>query len=165
MKLTILIGTAAVTALIASSAALATPPSGLSVSNVVDGHFGEIQENTTGNKTGNWGMILKTLDDTDVGADLITLQPQGTTGWHSHPAPVFVTVTQGSIVWSDSLLCAGRVLNVGDSVVEHTARAHVAVNPAAPGGQVAQFIAVRIKPTSVVGFAFVIDEPVPNNCQ
>jgi quercetin dioxygenase-like cupin family protein len=144
--------------------AIATPPAGFGVSTVVNGHFGVIQENTAGDKTDKWGMILKTLDDSDVGADLITLQPQGTSGWHSHPAPVFVTVTQGTIEWADSLLCAPKVLNVGDSVIEHAFRAHVARNPAQAGGQVAQLIAVRIKPTSVVGPAFRIDEPLPNNC-
>jgi quercetin dioxygenase-like cupin family protein len=152
-------------ALVASAFAVAparaTPPSGFSVSTVVNGRFGAIQENTAGNKTDKWGMILKTLDDSDVGADLITLQPGGTSGWHSHPAPVFVTVTQGTIEWMDSLLCTPRTLNVGDTVVEHTARPHVAQNS---GSGVAQLIAVRIKPTSVVGPAFRVDEPVPNNC-
>lgn len=160
---------ASAVALIASSllgtAAVATPPSGRTVTNVVNGQFGEIHENTADQKTGKWGMILKTLDATDVGADKITLQPQGTTGWHSHPAPVFVTVTQGTIEWTDALLCTPRTISAGQSVLETTGRPHVASNPAAPGGQVAEFIAVRIKPTSVVGPAFSIDQPVPNNCQ
>ncbi len=155
-------------ALIASSLiigpAFATPPSGFGVSTVVNGQFGVIHENTAGLKTGKWGMTLNTLDDTDVGADRITLQPQGTSGWHSHPAPVFVTVTQGTIEWSDSLLCSPQTLHVGDTVIEHTGRPHVAFNPAPAGGEVAELIAVRIKPTSVVGPAFRIDEPMPNNC-
>ena len=146
------------------SPALATPGSGVAVVPVVNGQFGTIQQNTASEKTGKWGMFLKTLDDTDVGADKLVVQPQGTTGWHSHQAPVFVTVTQGTIQWIDSLLCTPRTLTVGQSVVEPAGRAHNVRNPAAAGGQVAEFVAGRIKPTSVVGLAFRVDEPVPHNC-
>lgn len=145
-------------------AALATPGSGIAVSNIANGRFGTIQVNTDGDKTGKWGMLLKTLEDSDVGADRVILQPQGSGGWHSHPAPNFLIVTQGSIEWRDSQMCDYRTLNVGDTVIEQAYRAHDARNPAPPGGPVAEIIAVRIKPTAVVGPAFRIDEPEPNNC-
>ena len=58
----------------------ATGSSGLSVSNYVTGHYGPVNENTAQNKTGKWGMILKTLDDTDIGVDELTFQPGGYTG-------------------------------------------------------------------------------------
>lgn len=144
--------------------ALATPGSNFVVSPVVNGQFGVIHENTAGEKTGKWGMTLKTLDDTDVGADRLTVQPQGHSGWHSHPAPVFVTVLQGTIEWMDGSLCEPRTLTVGQTLIEHTGVAHIVRNPAPAGGQVAEFIAVRIKPTSVVGPAFRVDEAEPNNC-
>jgi quercetin dioxygenase-like cupin family protein len=152
-------------ALIASSLltapALATPGSNVVVSLVVNGQFGTIHENTAGNKTDKWGMTLKTLDDTDVGADRLTVQPGGHTGWHSHPSPVFVTVLQGSIEWVDGLLCQPRTVSAGQSLIESAGRVHNVRNS---GGQAAEFIAIRIKPTSVVGPAFRIDEPEPNNC-
>lgn len=155
-------------ALLASSLvvapALATPPSGFAVSPVANAPFGVINENTTGDKTDKWGMILKTLDSSDVGADRVTLQPQGTSGWHSHQAPIFLVVTQGSIEWMDSLLCTPRTLTAGQGVIEVAYRAHTSRNPAPVGGQVAEMVAVRIKPSSIVGPAFRIDEPVPNNC-
>jgi hypothetical protein len=62
------------------SSAVATPPSGFAVAPVANAPFGVINENTTGDKTDKWGMILKTLDDSDVGADRVILQPQGTSG-------------------------------------------------------------------------------------
>ena len=66
--------------------------------------------NTAGDKTGKWGLHLKTLDDTDIGADRLTVAPGGFSGWHAHPAPVFVTVIEGSINWYDgSLLCAAHL--------------------------------------------------------
>ena len=70
--------------------AVATTPSGLTVTPVVYGSFGTVQLNTSANKTGQWGLILKTLDDTDVEVDQVSLAPGGTTGWHTHPSPVFV---------------------------------------------------------------------------
>jgi quercetin dioxygenase-like cupin family protein len=154
-----LVGVAALT-----GPALATPPSGFAVAPVANAPFGTINENTAGDKTGKWGMILKTLDDSDVGADKVILQPQGTSGWHSHQSPVFLIVTQGTIEWMDSSLCTPKVLSAGQGVIEVAYRAHTSRNPAPSGGQAAEMIAVRIKPTSVVGPAFRIDEPLPNNC-
>ena len=142
----------------------ATPPSGFAVYPVANAPFGEINENTTGNKTDKWGMILKTLDASDVGADRVTLQPQGDSGWHSHQSTVFLIVTKGTIEWRDSLLCTPKVLTAGQGVIEHAYRPHTSFNPAAPGGEEAETIAVRIKPSSVIGPQFRIDEPVPLNC-
>ena len=143
---------------------LATPGSGIAVSNIANGRFGTLLVNTQGDKAGQWGMLLKTLEASDIGADRVILQPQGSGGWHSHPAPNFLIVTQGTIEWRESQMCDYRTLNVGDTVIEQAYRAHDARNPAAPGGPVAEIIAVRIKPTAVVGPAFRIDEPEPTNC-
>jgi quercetin dioxygenase-like cupin family protein len=155
---------AAIASLSFAAPALATPGSGITISNIANGRFNTLHVNTADDKTGNWGMILKTLDDSDIGADRVVVQPQGSGGWHSHPAPNFLIVTQGTIEWMDSLLCTPRVLHAGDTLIEPAHRAHNARNPAPAGGQVAEIIGVRIKPTAVVGPAFRIDEPVPNNC-
>lgn len=161
----VIIGHVALIASISLAApALATPGSGITITPIANGRFGTLQVNTEGDKTGKWGMILKTLDDSDIGSSRVAVQPQGHGGWHSHPAPNFLTVTQGTIEWVDSLLCTVRVLHAGDTLIEPAYRAHNARNPAAPGGQVAEIVDFRIKPTSVVGPAFRIDEPVPNNC-
>src|ERR1051325_2117997 len=48
-------------------------PVGLSVTNIVTGHYGSIDVKTENNKVGQWGMILKTKDATDLGTDQITL--------------------------------------------------------------------------------------------
>ena len=155
-------------ALVASSLsiapAIATPGSGFAPSPIVNGHFGTLNENTAGDKTGKWGLILKTLDSTDIGADRLTVQPQGVSGWHAHPAPVFVTVTQGTIEWYDDALCAAHTYTVGESFIETAYRAHNVRNPAAPGGQVAEFVAVVIKPAGFVGASFRLDRDEPSSC-
>jgi quercetin dioxygenase-like cupin family protein len=106
-------------------------------------------------------MLLKTHDDTDVGADSITLAGGGHTGWHSHPAAVFVTVVRGSIVWYDggNPVCPGHHYSSGQSFTEDAGVIHNAVN--ASGSAEAQFIAVRMNPT---GVPFVANENKPTNC-
>ncbi|MDQ2675784.1 MAG: cupin domain-containing protein [Actinomycetota bacterium] len=159
------LGSIALVASIAFGApAHATPGSGLTITPIVNGHYGTLQVNTEGDKTGKWGMILKTLDDSDIGSSRVVVEPQGVGGWHSHPAPNFITVVRGTIEWVDSTLCTVRVLHAGDSLMEPAYRAHNARNPAPIGGEVAEIIDIRIKPSTVVGPAFRIDEPVPNNC-
>lgn len=144
--------------------AMATPGSGFAPSGIVNGHFGILTVNTADAKTGRWGMALKTLDNTDVGADRLTVQPQGFSGWHAHPAPVFITVTQGTIEWYDDALCAAHTYNAGASFIEPTYRAHNVRNPAAVGGQVAEFVAIVIKPAGFVGPAFRLNRDQPSSC-
>ena len=155
-------------ALLASPAAVgpayATPGSGFAPSPIVNGHFGTLTVNTADKKTGNWGMILKTLDDTDIGADRLSLQPGAFSGWHAHPAPVFITVTQGTIVWYDGSdpLCTPHTYHTGDSFIEGTYRIHNVRN--ASDSASAEFVAIVIKPAGFVGPAFRLDRAKPNNC-
>lgn len=151
-------------AIMAGTSALATPGSNFTPSPVVNGHFGTLNVNTAGDKTDKWGMVLKTLDSTDIGADRVTVQPQGYSGWHAHPSPVFVTVTQGTIQWYDDSLCAAHTYSAGESFIEQAYRAHDVRNPAAPGGQVAEFVAIVIKPDGFVGPAFRINKDEPSSC-
>ncbi len=100
---------------IVTAPASATPGSGFAPSPIVNGTFGTLSVNTSSDKTDKWGMILKTLSSTDIGADRLTVQSGGYSGWHAHPAPVFVTVTQGSIIWYNGSdpLCTGTPHSAG----------------------------------------------------
>lgn len=144
--------------------AIATPGSGFTPAPIVNGHFGTLNENTAGAKTGKWGLHLKTLDDTDIGADRLTVAAGGFSGWHAHPAPVFVTVTQGSIVWYDGSnpLCTAQTYNAGDSFIEDAYVVHNIENASASVG--AEFVAIVIKPEGFAGPLFRLDRPEPNNC-
>ena len=139
--------------------ALATSGSGFSGAPVVNGHYGTLD--VKADKVDKWDMFLKTKDDSDVGADRLMLQPSGYSGWHSHPAPVFVTVTQGEIQWFDGSnpLCTWQTYHTGQSFIEQAFRIHNVRNV---GGETAEFVAIHINPT---GVAFRIDENKPNNCQ
>ena len=120
---TIICGVGASTLLTSSfliSPAFATPGQGFAPSPIVNGNFGTLNVNTSKDKTDKWGLLLKTLDSTDIGADRLTVQAGGVSGWHAHPAPVFVTVTQGSIVWYNGSdpLCSGQAYSAGQSFIE-----------------------------------------------
>jgi quercetin dioxygenase-like cupin family protein len=110
-------------------------------------------------------MILTTTDDTDVGADRLTVAPGGVSGWHTHPSAVFVTVTSGSIVWTDGSnpLCPSTTYSAGQSFIEDAYVVHNVRNASNSVG--AEFIAIHLNPTGTSGPAFRIDVPtVPNNC-
>ena len=149
-----------VAACLSATPAIAQPV-GLSVTNIVTGHYGTIDVKTEDNKVGHWGMILKTKDDTDLGTDQITLAGGGQTSWHNHPAAVFVTVISGSIVWYDgtNALCPGTTYGPGQSFIEDAFVIHNATN--ASQWQPAVFIAMHINPT---GVPFVVPKPKPGGC-
>lgn len=163
-SLRLMISTAAISTVLVSSLlvtpANATGGSGFAPSPIVNGHFGEL--NVNAEKLGKWDLHLKTKDDTDIGADLLTVQPHGHSGWHSHPGTVFVTVTKGTVDWYDEALCTAHTYTEGQSYIEPAGRTHDVRNP---GEEVAEFVAIVIKPAGYVGPTFRIDEPEPNNCK
>lgn len=162
------LSSAAIGAILASSliggSAMATPGSGFAPAPIVNGHFGPLDVKTESDKVGKWGMILKTKDDTDIGADRLSVAPGGFSGWHRHPSAVYVTVTQGSIVWYDGSdpLCTAHTYSAGESFIEDAYRIHNVQN--ASTSAPAEFVAVVIKPAGFPGPAFRLDQAKPNNC-
>ena len=86
--------------------------------------------------------------------------PHSTTGWHSHPGPVFITVTQGTLTyyeWDDPN-CTPHVVSADPAVSPRNAfvddgRGHIVRNLS---GAPAQDVSVIIAP---VGGAFRSDPP------
>jgi hypothetical protein len=80
-----------------------------------------------------------------------------TTGWHSHPGPVFITVTQGTLTYYEygDPKCAPHVVSAGHGFVDD-GRGHVVRNES---GQPAQDVSVIIAP---VGGAFRSELTAPN---
>jgi hypothetical protein len=85
--------------------------------------------------------------------------PGSTTGWHRHPGPVFVTVTQGHVTFYeyDDPNCTPHVVSAGQGYVD-SGRGHIGRNET---GQPAQDVSVIIAP---VGGAFrsELDAPGPH---
>jgi hypothetical protein len=70
--------------------------------------------------------------------------PGSTTGWHSHPGPVFITVTQGELTYYeyDDPSCTPHVVSAGHGFVD-SGRGHIVRNES---GQPAQDVSVITAP-------------------
>src|SRR3954469_8854002 len=84
--------------------------------------------------------------------------PGSTTGWHSHPGPVFITVTKGTLTYYelDDPTCAPHVVTAGHGFVD-TGDGHVVRNES---DEAAQDVSVIIAP---VGGSFRTNLPVNAN--
>jgi quercetin dioxygenase-like cupin family protein len=60
----------------------------------------------------------------------LAFSPEGTSGWHSHPGPVFVLVTQGTLTnyQADDPTCAGQQITAGQGFVEPPGAVHTVYN-------------------------------------
>ncbi|MGZ4152701.1 MAG: cupin domain-containing protein [Actinomycetota bacterium] len=86
----------------------------------------------------------KTKEATDVVVQRHDFQPGGSTGWHQHPGPIFITVTQGTLTFyeRDDPTCSPHVVTAGHGYVD-TGMGHIGINETnAP----AQDVAVAIAP-------------------
>jgi len=153
------LSTAGLVAAATAAPALATPGSGFAPQGISVGHYGALD--VKAEKVEKWDLLLKTKDDTDIGVDKLTVQPGGYSGWHSHPAPIFVTVLTGQIQWYDGKdpLCGWKTYSAGEAFIEPAFNAHQVRNV---GSSTAEFTAVRVAPT---GVAVRIDENKPSNCE
>jgi quercetin dioxygenase-like cupin family protein len=140
--------------------AWATPASGFVAAPVAAGNFGSDLD-VKADKIEHWDLFLKAKDETLTGINKVTVQPGGHSGWHSHPIPIFLTVTAGEIQWFDGSdpVCPHKTYRVGDSFVEPANRIHNVVNAT---GSVAEFYAVRFNPENIT---FFIDQDEPTNCR
>jgi quercetin dioxygenase-like cupin family protein len=96
---------------VATSVALATSPIGQTASNLVTGTLTSITAVNTDR------IKLQTKGDVDVAMFTVTYDPSGTSGWHTHPGFIVVTVKSGSVL--RQIGCAAPIqYNAGDTFVE-----------------------------------------------
>lgn len=83
--------------------------------------------------------------------------PHSTTGWHSHPGPIFITVTQGALTYyeDDGQSCTPHVVSAGQGFLDD-GHGHVVRNET---DEPAQDVSVITAP---VGEAFRTDLDAPN---
>jgi len=150
---------AMISSVFAAAPGLATPGSGFVPAPIATGHYGALD--VKADKLEKWDLFLKTKASSEVGVDRLTVQPGGYSGWHAHPAPVFITVISGEIQWYDGAnpVCPSVTYRAGQSFIEQANHAHDVRNVT---GTPAVFIGVRISPE---GVPFRIDQRKPTNCQ
>jgi quercetin dioxygenase-like cupin family protein len=137
--------------------AQSTPPSGQTVISGVFGTFDRLNVK----KSGEARVTVKTKGEVEIVTVNFTLAPGGTTGWHSHPGPVFVVVKKGTATVYNAPKCQPQVYPAGEGFVEDDPdQVHALRNE---GTVEAEFVATFILP---VGAVRRVDEsqPTVSNC-
>jgi quercetin dioxygenase-like cupin family protein len=114
-----------------------------------------------GDKIKNNNLKLTVRTDIDVVTQTITIGAGGHTGWHSHPGPVFVTITAGAMTFydGDDPTCAPVVYPTGSTFIdEGGGHVHIARNE---GTTNLVLYATYLLP---VGAPLRTDAPDPGNC-
>lgn len=108
-----------------ATAALATPPFGFIVNQILakgvdPANIHQNVEITTlpDGTVDPWGAELHTHGATDFYVQHLVLEPGGYSGWHTHPGILVGTVVSGSIDLYDAN-CEKHVLNAGDVYFEN----------------------------------------------
>lgn len=99
----------------------------------------------------------------DTVVQSLAIAPNGTTGWHSHPGPVVVVVSAGTLTLysADDPTCTPRHYSAGESFIDSgQGHAHIARNLSAT--QTTEILATYFD-VPPLG-AFRLDAPDPGNC-
>ena len=145
------IGLIVVVALLAPAAfvasIVASPASGVTPTLLARGTYEDFKESSV--RDSPVEFRAKTKSPIDVVVRRHDYALGSTTGWHSHPGPVFITVTQGQLTYYlyDDPECTPHVVNAGQGFVDD-GRGHIVRNES---GQIAQDVSVIVAP---VGGAF-----------
>jgi len=60
----------------------------------------------------------------------VTWEPEGTSGWHTHPGPVIVSVAEGELQLINERDCVERTYGAGEAFIDPgQGNIHVASNP------------------------------------
>jgi len=136
----------------------AEPPSGVTPTLLARGTYDAF--NVESDRQGPIDFIAEAKAPADVLARRHDYGPHSTTGWHSHPGPVFVTVTLGTLTYyeSNDPICTPHTVQAGQGFVDD-GRGHVVRNET---DEPAQDVSVITAP---VGGSFRTDLDAPNpNC-
>jgi len=108
----------------------------------------------------DWSVEVEAKPALDVATQMITFQPGGHSGWHSHPGPVFITVMSGTMTFyeSDEAGCRQIVRTAGQGYLDEGTHAHIARNET---GTPAVNVVTYFAPP---GAALRIDRPAAGNC-
>lgn len=106
--------------------------------------------------------IAKAQPAIDMEVDTHSYDPMGSTGWHKHPGPVYITVTSGQLTFYefDDPTCSPHVYKAGQGFVDF-GNGHIGINedPNIPASDVT--VAV-----TYVGGPFRTELPAGNpNCR
>lgn len=169
-KLLLVLALAAIGAAVYVGTVLATPGSGFGGHTLATATYGDIFSHVHSKIPAQWNELIKTEGRSDLYVQENTWDPATcngcipTTGWHTHPGPSFVIVTQGSVTTyeGDDPSCTPHVYtaNTDHNAFIDPGGGHVH-NIRDETGQIAKTIAVQLIPA---GATRRQDAPDPGNC-
>ena len=140
-----------------AAVALASPPTGVTPTLLARGTYDSFK--VQADRHGPVDFKAKTKTPIDLVVRRHDYAAGSSTGWHTHPGPVFITVTQGEVTFYeyDDPTYTPTVVRAGEGYVD-TGHGHIGRNET---GQPASDMTVIIAP---VGGAFrgELDAPGPN---
>ena len=147
---------AAIALVVLAAVALASPPSGVTPTILARGTYDSFSVKSAPHSPVDFKAKAKSPVDIVVRKHDYAIGSY--TGWHSHPGPVFITVTLGQLTYYeyDDPACAPHVVSAGHGFVDN-GRGHIVRNES---GQLAQDVSVIIAPVGGV-FRGELDAPGP----
>lgn len=111
----------------------------------------------------DWEMELEADQPVDVATQIVTFQPGGYSGWHTHPGPVLFTVRTGTLTVyeGNDPTCSPHVFTAGTGVVEAATNDHIHM-VRNETGSVAEAVVTYIVPVGADPLR--TDLPNPGNC-
>jgi quercetin dioxygenase-like cupin family protein len=137
--------------------ALATPPSGQTVTPVTKATLGTFDAEGAGIE------VESQRRSADIAIAKVVLEPGGSTGWHHIPGVTLVSVASGTVAFYD-VKCEKTVVPAGEGFIEEKSESHVVRNH---GNVDAVLYTTLIAPTRLLALPFEeirMDDPKPRNC-
>ena len=149
---------------LAPFSAKATPPSNISFTLVGRATLPEFDVKRK-EKDPDWEMRLEARQPIDVATQIVTFQPGGYSGWHTHPGPVFFTVRTGTLTVyeGDDPRCTALVFPAGTGAVEAGTNTHVHM-VRNETNSVAEAVVTYMVPVGTPQSQLRTDRPNPGNC-
>ena len=99
----------------------------------------------------------------DMVFQVLTIQPGGFTGWHTHPGPTFVALAQGegTMYRGGGTGCTPTKYAVGSGFLQHSTEVH---NMRNEGSTPLVLHAFYLLPPGTADSAIRVDQPQPANC-
>jgi hypothetical protein len=159
-RATVLAALAAATTLVSLATFVAvtkaSPPSGVTPTVLARGTYPRFFVSSL-LRPGGVNYAALTLSPVDMVVRKHDYAPGGSTGWHRHPGPVFITVTEGQLTFyeADDGSCTPHVVSAGEGYVD-SGTGHIGRNETT---EPAQDVSVIIAP---VGGSFRSELSAPN---
>jgi hypothetical protein len=159
----------------------ATPPSGISFTPVGRATVPEFdvrrrfrvqpEDHVTGTHADghgrgrSWKIELEATAPIDVATQVVTFQPGGFSGWHTHPGPVFFTVKTGTLMVyeGDDPSCTPLVFPAGTGAVEAGTSTHIHM-VRNETNSIAEAVVTYMVPVGTPQSQLRTDLPNPGNC-